>query len=280
MRSIFLVTVIKSAINLTKYRLKCSKTQQAMLLCLVCSLLVVACRPTEHPVDSSPITTLPTLTLIAIPPTSTPVPPTSTPVPPPQPSLLSPSDLLTPVPQSQETILSQLVLDDLDISEADVMLVEARQWRSAETLDCDREVGTSARSGRIAGYEVIVQSDDTVYIYHTNDDDHIKQCQAIALAELPAHILIMIDPLAGELAHIAQRDLAQRLGLHQNRVKLASMTLEIWEDSRLGCIRDHQEYVPMNINGYLITLDVQSVHYHYHTDSDRVLPCFELETPN
>jgi hypothetical protein len=257
------------------------KYQQAIrLLFLLCGLLMVACRPNEQPVNGGALTPLPTLTLIAIPPTQTPVPPTETPIPPPLPSLISPADLVTPVRQDQKSILTRLILDDLGVTQPDVILINERQWRSAETLDCERGVGETSRSGRVAGYEVILQSADKVYIYHTDQEAHFQLCQEINLADLPAEVLILIDPLAGELAHIAHRDLSQRLNVHQNRIQLVDMTLQVWEDSSLGCPRDDQTYVPMNINGYLITFHAGSAHYRYHTDSDRILPCFDVQPVN
>ncbi len=266
------MNLIWQAITISRRPMLPSHRSMIALIGIVCSLFMVACRPTEQSVSSGATTPLPTLTLIAIPPTATPLPPTETPIPPP---LLSPSDLLTPVVPDQQAVLTQLILEDLKIAHADLILLEERRWRSATTLDCERQVGTDYPNGRILGYEVLIQMDDRVYVYHTDQATHIQQCQVIDLAELPAHVLIMLDPLAGELAHIAQRDLAERLGLSQNRVQLISMTLQVWEDSSLGCPRDNQTYVPMNVNGYQITFDVGSELYHYHTDSDRVLPCLD-----
>jgi hypothetical protein len=256
-----------------------NSSKQAQMTCLlfVCCLVMVACRPTEPDASSGTITPLPTIPLISIPPTATPVPPTQTPIPP---LLLSPSDLLTPVVEDERSILTKLILDDLAITQADVVILEERRWRSATTLDCEREVGDDYPNGRVLGYEVLIQVGDQVYVYHTDQEAHIQQCQVFDLVDLPAQVLIRIDPLAGELAHIAHRDLAERLNLHQNRVRLMEMTLHIWEDSSLGCPRDNQTYVPMHVNGYQITFSVGSEQYAYHTDSDRVLPCFQTPPVN
>lgn len=81
------------------------------------------------------------------------------------------------------------------------------------------------------------------------------------------------DPVAGELAALAQRRVAQDLNLPSRRVQIIEVTAFVWLDTSLGCPEPDQTYAVGDIDGYRIVLEVGDVQYIFHTDFDRVIPC-------
>ncbi|MCA9902254.1 MAG: hypothetical protein KC547_00240 [Anaerolineae bacterium] len=95
--------------------------------------------------------------------------------------------------------------------------------------------------------------------------------------------LLDADPVAAELVALAQRRLAEDLGLPQRRIQLNEVQALRWSDTSLGCPRPDQTYVEADIPGYRIILQAGDDSYTFHTDFDRVLLCPEgsevLPTP-
>ncbi len=95
--------------------------------------------------------------------------------------------------------------------------------------------------------------------------------------------LIDADPVAAELVTLAQRRLAEDLGLPQRRIELVEVEALRWSDTSLGCPQPDQTYSEIEIPGYRIILQAGDNNYAFHTDFDRVLACPEgsevLPTP-
>lgn len=81
------------------------------------------------------------------------------------------------------------------------------------------------------------------------------------------------DPVAAELAALAQRRIAQELNLPTRRVQIVEVTAYKWTDSSLGCPVAGETYTPGEVDGYRIVLEVADQQYFFHTDVDRALPC-------
>jgi len=100
----------------------------------------------------------------------------------------------------------------------------------------------------------------------------------------PTPGLLDADPVAAELVALAQRRLAEDLGLPQRRIQLIEVETMRWSDASLGCPQPDQSYSEIEIPGYRIILQAGDNTYAFHTDFDRVLPCPEgsevLPTPS
>jgi hypothetical protein len=81
------------------------------------------------------------------------------------------------------------------------------------------------------------------------------------------------DPVAAELVALAQRRLAQDLGLPAQRVRLVEVTAVIWPDTSLGCPEPGETYAQGTFDGYRIVLSASDQEYIFHTDFDRAIPC-------
>lgn len=83
----------------------------------------------------------------------------------------------------------------------------------------------------------------------------------------------LIDPVASELVALAQRRLAQDLGLPAQRIRLIEVTAVAWSDTSLGCPQPGETYIQGTFDGYRIILSASGQQYIFHTDFDRIIPC-------
>jgi hypothetical protein len=81
------------------------------------------------------------------------------------------------------------------------------------------------------------------------------------------------DPVAGELAALAQRRIADQQGIPVSRVEVVEIKAFIWTNTSLGCPLPDQVYTPVTVDGYRIVLEAADEQYIFHTDFDRVIPC-------
>lgn len=70
----------------------------------------------------------------------------------------------------------------------------------------------------------------------------------------------------------ARKDLAQRLGIADDQIRVVSVQETDWPDASLGAPQQGQLYAQMMVFGYIITLEAGGRTYRYHSDdSTRVV---------
>lgn len=89
----------------------------------------------------------------------------------------------------------------------------------------------------------------------------------------PGASLLDVDPVAAELAALAQRLLAEQLDLPVRRVRIVDVQAVVWPDASLGCPQPDQMYAQVLVNGYRIVVEAAGEQVIYHTDFDRALRC-------
>ena len=240
----------------------------------VIGVLLMAC-------SSNAVTPISVPTATLIPPTPTPVqvtpPPTATPRP-----VINAAQLGTELPPAIATLddpierdLAQAVLADvaaeagLTVDAVDLVLVEAAEWPSATLLGCPV---TSGRAD-VPGYRMLLVAAGTVYEYHTDNLDLIRQCSSTPLTDVRDDLLVVVDPVAAELLAIAQRRLAGRFEIPTRRVRLVEMQATVWPDASLGCPIGGETYEVVAIDGYRLTVTVADENYIFHTAFDRLIEC-------
>jgi hypothetical protein len=85
--------------------------------------------------------------------------------------------------------------------------------------------------------------------------------------------VLNVDPVAAELASLAQRRIAEELGLPVRRVRVLEIESYTWTDTSLGCPIAGETYTAIDVDGYRILLAAGDNEYLFHTDFDRALPC-------
>jgi hypothetical protein len=87
--------------------------------------------------------------------------------------------------------------------------------------------------------------------------------------------LLQTDPIAADLAALAQRRIADQLGLPTIRVRITEVTPYEWSDSSLGCPLPGQTYAPVDVIGYRIVLFAAGSQYIFHSDTEQLIACDE-----
>jgi hypothetical protein len=79
---------------------------------------------------------------------------------------------------------------------------------------------------------------------------------------------------AEEVVRLAREDLAGRLGVALNSVKVVSVEAAEWSDTSLGCPEPGMMYAQVITPGYRVILGADGQTYEYHTDTgSRVVLC-------
>ncbi len=79
-----------------------------------------------------------------------------------------------------------------------------------------------------------------------------------------------VEPLAGaeQVIRLAQEDLAQRLSLAPEAIRLVSVEAVEWPDTSLGCPQPGMMYAQVITPGFRMMLEAEGERYTYHTDRD------------
>lgn len=246
------------------------------LVVVAAALVLSACANS----GTAPVASTPTLIPAVVTATYTPLPPTMT-----SPALPGPADVsaATPattsvsIPAAAQSLISR-ALDDLtqqlNISRDTIQIhqVESATWASLD-LGCGEVTPSGDAALAISGYRVVFQVADTLYEYHTDDRSTIRRCEQAGTVVGETESLLAADPIASELAMLAQRRLGTTLDLPTLRIAVVSVDPYIWTDTSLGCPQPGESYTPLDIDGYRIVLNARDQEYIFHTDFDRVIPC-------
>lgn len=240
----------------------------------VLMLCFAACTTSAAPTDA------PTQVLIPALPTATPIPirPTETPAP-----ILAPADVVVPtvttVPESLEPIIQQIVADlaaalRIETDAVQVVRIQSTFWMTS-SLGCDLENAPANERG--AGYQIILWANNNFYDYHMDEaGTRFVRCEAVnptAAATLAVGIVLELDPVAAELALLAQQRVAETLDLPVRRIHIVSVRAVRWTDSSLGCPQPDQSYAQAEIDGYRIVVSAGEREYAFHSDFDRLILC-------
>lgn len=76
-----------------------------------------------------------------------------------------------------------------------------------------------------------------------------------------------------QLEELARADLAQRLSVPRNDIRVLSRQAVEWQDTSLGCPEKGQDYQQKPTRGFVIRLAHKGEEYRYHSDQLRVFPC-------
>lgn len=74
-------------------------------------------------------------------------------------------------------------------------------------------------------------------------------------------------------ADAAQQDLAARLEVPADQIRLVSVEAVEWPDTSLGCPEPGMNYAQVIVPGYLIVLEAGGKQYEYHTGDGNIILC-------
>lgn len=244
------------------------------------ALLLAACAPEA--------TAVPPPTQTLIPSTATPVPtlrtPTHTPTPLPAPADILPTATpriwqpLVPAETRLDTDLTQRIVSDLAtmlaLDEEAVQVGQVETWYSA---NFDIRLGGACGSPplrlvqAIPGFRYTLLVGRNTHTYVTRGAAQFLRCPQIAV--LQGDLLLQADPVAAEMAALAQRQVAQQVDLSTRRITLQEIHPYTWPDTSLGCPLPDVAYDQAAIDGYRLVLAAAGERFIFHTDAVTLYPC-------
>jgi hypothetical protein len=93
------------------------------------------------------------------------------------------------------------------------------------------------------------------------------------MTPVPTPAATEVEPPAGaeQVIRLAQKDLAQRLSLAPEAIRLVSVEAVEWSDASLGCPQPGMMYAQVITPGFRVTLEAEGERYDYHTDTGRLV---------
>ena len=79
------------------------------------------------------------------------------------------------------------------------------------------------------------------------------------------------DPNSHPVIQIAVADLAKRLQIGTEKIRISSMEATIWPDGSLGCPKQGMMYTQVLTPGFKLTLEADGKSYPYHTDENETV---------
>jgi len=142
--------------------------------------------------------------------------------------------------------------------------VEPAEWPDS-SLGCPRP-GLNYRPAVTRGYRVMLEADGRVSTVHVAGE-------AAVLCEPHRSLRGLRFAPAPELLQLARRDLAARLNVPEDSVRVASTRPQTWPDASLGCPQPDKMYAQVTTPGFVIELESGGKTYRYHSDLQRVVHC-------
>ncbi|HKU12816.1 MAG TPA: hypothetical protein VJQ52_00395 [Steroidobacteraceae bacterium] len=176
--------------------------------------------------------------------------------------------------QAQQRARAELA-EHLKIAPDEITLTrsEPRTW-SDSSMGCGKP-GTVALTVITEGYAVVLAAQGREHNVHVSGDQAIV-CNKGTLSRRDGRAMnargldVMIER--------ARQDLAQRLGADPEKIRLAGMRPQRWNDSGLGCPREGEAVKAGPVDGFRLLLRSAGRIYTYHTDRQDLRPCPAIES--
>ena len=147
-------------------------------------------------------------------------------------------------------------------------------WPDA-SLGCPRKDSVYAQVIS-RGWRVVLRSGATLYDVRLGPTSVV-----ICERETPTSPAREEIEAARRVGDLARADLAARLRVPPEKVRVVSLKERTWPDARLGCVlppsSSHGAEVvvtaPGSVSGFVVTLACDDRTFVYHTDFERVVPC-------
>jgi hypothetical protein len=178
-----------------------------------------------------------------------------------------PQGTSAPIGSEAEAIVRLAVTDlaeRLGVPEEDiaVVVIEAVEWPDA-SLGCALP-GMAYTQVVTPGYRVVLQVEDRLYDYRTDSEQRVVFCGEEEMTDL----LDDASPAEADQARavrVASEDLARRLSIAMDQIRLLEVREVTWPDSSLGCAQPGETYQQVPQDGLLIRLGAGGRMYFYHS---------------
>lgn len=156
---------------------------------------------------------------------------------------------------------------DIPVSEVTVISVRPVEWPDS-SIGCPQP-GQAYLQVITPGHKISLRARGQVHVMHEAGGKPFLCKTTKPVAELtPQRELAWAD-----MAVEARADLAARLGVAPDDVRLVEAKRRQFEDAGLGCPSPGTTYAPGPVEGYVLVLRHGARSYSYHTDLVRVIAC-------
>ncbi len=160
---------------------------------------------------------------------------------------------------AREALRSRL---SVPASRIELVDVAATRWNDA-SLGCP-EKGHVYAQVITEGHTVHLRVDDRTF------DVRVAGGRALICEDADS----AAEPTARRAAQLARRDLASRLGIAEDEVRVERVRPHTWLDDSLGCGgANPPPDAQTEIHGYVLELTAGGRRYEYHADAERVVAC-------
>ncbi len=148
-------------------------------------------------------------------------------------------------------------------SRIDLVDVAATRWNDS-SLGCP-EKGRVYAQVITDGHTVHLRVDDRTFDVRVAGGRAVV-CEGAGSAAEPTQ--------AARVTHLARRDLASRLGIAEDEVRVERVRPRTWPDGSLGCGGANPPADGQGeVQGFLLELTAGGRRYEYHADAERVVAC-------
>jgi hypothetical protein len=105
----------------------------------------------------------------------------------------------------------------------------------------------------------------------------LGEAEAMTATPTPEATGVELPAGAEALVTLAQQDLARRLDLAPEAIRVVSVEPVEWSDTSLGCPQPGLAYVQVTTPGFRVMLEAEGHMYEYHTDKERTAILCEEE---
>ena len=196
---------------------------------------------------------------------------------------VSTPEVVTVEPEAEKVVAAAKadLMGRLGVTEEAVVVqsVEAVQWPDS-SLGCPQP-GMMYLQVITPGFRVVLEAEGQVYEYHASQGRTVVLCHpisvqrsgtvtAVTVSQMPTILRgeIVTTPVSGDLERlisVAKEDLARRLEITPEEIKVVHIEKAEWPDTSLGCAEPGLARRPVAIPGYRVILSAQGWEYVYHT---------------
>jgi hypothetical protein len=182
------------------------------------------------------------------------------------------TDRIVPEQADLAKLAIRTLAQDLGVAEDRIVVdtIRAVDWRDS-SIGCPQP-GQAYLQVITPGHRITLRVDGQFHFVHEANGRAFVCRKSKAVSGVTPERELVFGPQLLE----ARKDLASRLHVAEDEIRLLSAQARTWDDESLGCPENGRIYEPRKVSGYVLRLRHQSREFTYHTDLQRTIPCPEI----
>lgn len=161
--------------------------------------------------------------------------------------------------------------EEIGVDRKDIELIHLSRFNWPDSaLGCPKP-GMSYTQAIVPGYLVLLKNGVNQYRVHLGDGRGL-------VCELKRMPLKLDEVLLDNLKKMATQDLADKLGIKTEAIKVVEDQPMVWPDTNFGCSTSVEPAVAKTIRGYFFKLEYRGQIFEYRTSRAEVKACPPIES--